>query len=226
MQGARDQTYGPESGERLHLPSPALVPPGLVSQLSDPGAVGLPRAGRTGTQAPEAGGGALAPSWLLWLPAGLSASPAAAVATWAGRLSQRPGLPEGRGSELPPLSFLTGRAVLEPQSCEGLKEAPLWASRWHLAVVWPLFPVEEARLQLAGNQGNASPSYLLLPCPSRDQPLPCRPCPAAHLARLGFSFSVLTLGWRLPGPGVERSQENSRGDPGEGQHCGKWLRPL
>lgn len=88
-----------------------------------------------------------------------------------------------------------------------------------LAVVWPLFPVEKVRHQLSGHQGNAASLYLSLERPSGIHlcSSPTRP-PAQNTC---FLSPVLPPGRWLSGPGIERSQENSRRDPGEGQHCGE-----
>lgn len=46
--------------------------------------------------------------------------------------------------------------------------------------------------------------------------------PAGVSALMDFGVFCFVLGWWLSGSGVERSQKNSRGDPGESQYSGEF----
>lgn len=85
-------------------------------------------------------------------------------------------------------------------------------------VVWPLFPVEQADLSSPGTREMLCfyTCHFSIPLGSVSAAAP----PGRLLSSLAFS-PVLPPGWWLSGPGVERSQENSRRDLGEGQHCGE-----
>lgn len=107
---------------------------------------------------------------------------------------------------------------LGPKSCSCPRLCPACHYCGHLREHWTCsleakavasVPVEEIRHQLPGNQGMpaALPSLW--------------GSPAHCLLREPLSRPVLPPGRRLPGPGAEGSQENSGGDPGEGQHRGE-----
>lgn len=107
---------------------------------------------------------------------------------------------------------------LGPKSCSCPRLCPACHYCGHLREHWTCsleakavasVPVEEIRHQLRGNQGMpaALPSLW--------------GSPAHCLLREPLSRPVLPPGRRLPGPGAEGSQENSGGDPGEGQHRGE-----
>lgn len=88
----------------------------------------------------------------------------------------------------------TGHAVLRPK-------------------LWPLFPWRKSGTSYPGTRGC---------CVFMPAALPSLWGSPAHcLLREPLSRPVLPPGRRLPGPGAEGSQENSGGDPGEGQHRGE-----
>lgn len=79
------------------------------------------------------------------------------------------------------------------------------------------FPADMSDYPLARSLGSGLFSSVLLWCPK---------ALAWQWLRAACLSPVLSPGWWLPGPGVERSQENPRRDPGQGQHRGKCVGTL
>lgn len=181
-----------------------------ASGLSIPGVVGLPRAGGSRTQALEAG-----------FAVAQVASPAAALLPL---LPWQPG--EGAG---PPREHA---GTLVPSLLDGPSRGPRGGRARRrprsgpAGCVWLWSGLRFLWRKLSAARREAGKCFAFIPAALVslwESSCALQALPGRLLSTACFFFPVLTLGWRLSGSGVERSQENSRGDLGEGQHCGKWL---
>lgn len=153
------------------------------------------------------------PSCLQWPPAGWEGEPGPRV-DWSSLGALEVALAALRAQSLGPIGpkwCSPPRLCPACRCCSHLRD-PWTCSLEAEAVVWPLFPWRE-------------PGDAVFSCPPLRRPSGTRPCgsPTRHLLRALLSRPVLPPGRRLPGPGAEGSQENSGGDPGEGQHRGECV---